>query len=309
LALSLTGEHQLRLVPIAGAGALQNAKDVMFARGVDLGILQTDVLGELKRNPPFLGVEKYLLYITELYDQELHILAGPDIQLIDDLAGRKVNFGLHDSGTYRTASAVFKAVGVQPDITSLSHPLALEKLRRGELSALAYLATKPAQLFQDIRPEENLHFLSIKGNLPQTYTSSVITSDDYRELVAKNAPVNTVAVGTVLVAYAWPTNSERYQRVNRFVRAFFAHLNEIKARRPKWRDFDVTASLSGWTRFPRAEQWLKKTELTPEPDRVTAQNRAPLDRKALEALFRYIAEHGKTQRVNSSGTITSPVDH
>ena len=53
-------QHHLRLLPIAGAGALQNAKDVVFARGIDFGILQTDVLNEIKRNPPFPGVEKYL---------------------------------------------------------------------------------------------------------------------------------------------------------------------------------------------------------------------------------------------------------
>src|SRR5882724_4046160 len=39
LALSIAGEeNRLRLLPIAGAGALQNAKDVIFARGIDFGI-------------------------------------------------------------------------------------------------------------------------------------------------------------------------------------------------------------------------------------------------------------------------------
>src|SRR5262249_25153009 len=93
LALSVAGEqNRLRLLPIAGAGALQNAKDVMFARGIDFAIVQTDVLDDIKRDPPFPGVEKYLQYVTRLYDQELHVLAGPDIQSVDDLKGKKVNF-------------------------------------------------------------------------------------------------------------------------------------------------------------------------------------------------------------------------
>src|SRR6476661_9868942 len=47
LALSLAGEqNRLRVLPIAGAGALQNA------RGIDFAILQTDVLDEIKRDPP-----------------------------------------------------------------------------------------------------------------------------------------------------------------------------------------------------------------------------------------------------------------
>ena len=88
LALALAGEqNRLRLLPIAGAGALQNAKDVLFARGIDFGIVQTDVLDEIKRNPPFPGVDKYLQYITKLYERQVHILAGPDIQSVDDLRG------------------------------------------------------------------------------------------------------------------------------------------------------------------------------------------------------------------------------
>src|SRR5271163_4196460 len=117
LALTLAGEqNHLRLLPIAGTGARQNAMDVVFARGIDFGVVQTDVLEEIKRNPPVPGVEKYLQYVTKLYDQDLHILAGPDIQSIDGLRGKKVNFGLRDSGTYTTATNILNALGVQPDV-------------------------------------------------------------------------------------------------------------------------------------------------------------------------------------------------
>jgi TRAP-type uncharacterized transport system substrate-binding protein len=295
LSLTLAGQqNDLRLLPIAGAGALQNAVDVLFARGIDFGVVQTDVLEEIKRSPPFPGVEKYLQYVTKLYDQEVHILAGPDIQSIDGLTGKKVNFGLRDSGTYTTAKTIFNALGVQPDVTTFPQPLALDRLRRGEISALVYAVTKPQRLFFDIRPDENLHFLPIMADLSPNYTATTITSDDYSELVSKDAPVHTVAVGTVLLSYNWPTKSERYQRMNRFVQAFFLHLKDIKARRPRWREFDVSASVAGWTRFPAAEQWLKKAGLNPEPDKATAQEQVPLDPKEREALFREFANYQRT---------------
>jgi len=75
------------------------------------------------------------------------------------------------------------------------------------------------------------------------------------------------------------------------VQAFFVHLKDIKARRPRWRDFDVTASVAGWTRFPAAEQWLKKAGLTPKPDKATVQEQVPLDPKEREALFREFADY------------------
>jgi hypothetical protein len=159
---------------------------------------------------------------------------------------------------------------------------------------LVYAATKPSRLFQDIRPDENLHFLPITADLSPNYTAITITSDDYPELVSKDAPVNTVAVGTVLVTYNWPTKSERYYQIDRFVKAFFVHLKDIKARRPKWRDFDVSASVGGWTRFPAAEQWLKTAGRAPESDKATVQEQAPLDPKEREALFREFADYQRT---------------
>src|SRR5438270_4935014 len=304
LALTAQAEHdRLRLLPIAGAGASQNAEDVMLTRGVDFGIVQTDVLDETKRNPPFPGVEKYLQYVTKLYDRQVQILAGPDIQSIDDLRWKKVNFGLRDSGSCTTATTIFKALRAEDDVTNLPHPLALDKLRRGEISALVYVATKPSRVFQDIRPDENLHFLPITGKPTTNYAAITITADDYPELVSQDAPVKTVEVGTALVAYNWPTNSERYQRVNHFVQAFFAHIKDFQASHPKWHQFDITSSVSGWTRFPAAEQWLKKAGLTPEESKTTIVHLDAKQRDALfkdfvqrEALFREFAAYQKERR-------------
>jgi uncharacterized protein len=290
IAFALASEHDgIRLLPISGAGASQNVTDVLFTRGVDFGIIQTDVLDEIKRNPPFPGVGKYLEYVTKLYDEQLHILVGPDIQSLSDLQGKKVNFGQRDSGTYTTATNIFKAVGVQPDVTTLPHPLALDKLRRGEISAMVYVGTKPSRMFQDIRPDEKLHFLPVTGNLPKEFTAALITDADYPELVSQIAPVKTVEVGTVLVAYNWPDKSERYARVNHFVQAFFTHLNQIKAIRPKWHPFDVTSEVSGWTRFPGAELWLKKAGLITKSNQVTAL----LDPNQREKLFRAFVDYEK----------------
>ena len=73
LAASLHGaQDHLRILPIAGEGGVQNVTDIVFARGVDIGIIQSDALDGLKHDPLFPGIEKYLHYITKLYDEELH---------------------------------------------------------------------------------------------------------------------------------------------------------------------------------------------------------------------------------------------
>src|SRR5437870_6301573 len=154
---------RLRILPVAGEGAAKDVTDLLFARGIDIALVQTDVLASLKRQDPFPGIENFLQYISKLYDQEVHILAGREIHSLEDLASKPVNFGPLDSGTFLTASAIFGALGVGVEITTFPQPLALDKLRRGEIGALVYTVAKPARLFQAIRPEEGLHFLSISA--------------------------------------------------------------------------------------------------------------------------------------------------
>ena len=63
----------------------------------------------------------------------------------------------------------------------------------------------------------------------------------------------------------------------------FAHVKDIQASHPKWDEFDVTASITGWARFAPAAQWLKKAGLIPGESVTTVVH---LDTKQREALFR-----------------------
>ena len=95
-----------------------------------------------------------------------------EINSIADLASKKVNFGVRDSGSNLTANVIFRALGITLEPTSFSQPVALEKLRQGEISALVYVEGKPARLFQNIRPDENLHFLPMAAtdHIRESYT-------------------------------------------------------------------------------------------------------------------------------------------
>jgi len=170
-------------------------------------------------------------YVTKMYDQEVHILAGREINSIADLASKKVNFGVRDSGSNLTANVIFRALGITVEPTSFSQPIALEKLRQGEISALVYVAGKPARLFQNIRPDENLHFLPIAAtdHLRESYTPASLTAEDYPDLTDADGAISTVAVGNVLAVYNWPAGTERYRKVTRFVRAFFERLHDLQA--------------------------------------------------------------------------------
>lgn len=302
LATVLDGaEDGLRIFPIAGKGSLENIWDIVFARGVDVGLVQSDVLAYAEREKIFPKVGTFIQYVSPLYGEEVHVLARKDIAKIGDLAAKKVNVDGRHSGTYLTANVLFKELKIPVELTTDDQALALEKLKRGEIAALVYVAGKPVRLFADLKPEDNLHFLSVPTTpeLQRIYFSSYLDAQDYPNLIDANAAVPVVGVEAVLAVYAWPPQSPRYRKVARFVDAFFSHLAAFQKppRHPKWHEVShlvLAQPLPGWTRFPEAEKWLKSAALTPhirqEFDTFLEQTRpgdaiSPEDREALFAEY------------------------
>jgi len=267
LVTTLGGAH-LRVLPVAGQGATKDVMDLLFARGIDVGIVHTDVLASLKRQAPFPGIDAFLQYVAKLYDEEIHILANSEIHSLQDLASKRVNFGTTESESFFTASTIFNVLGIGVDITTLPQPVALSKLRSGEIAALVYIVAKPARLFEAIRPEEGFHFLSITdhpsapGALRESYGEATLSAADYPHLIEQGKSVATLSVGTVLAVYNWPSGTERYRNVAHFVETFFGRLAELRMSRhhPKWREVNIEASVPGWTRFAPASQWIKSAE-------------------------------------------------
>ncbi|CAO3402546.1 TAXI family TRAP transporter solute-binding subunit [Azospirillum palustre] len=275
LASVLDDGDTLRVLPMLGKGSIQNLKDVVLLKGIDVGIVQSDVLAYAKRERLLPNLDRRIKYIAKLYNEELHILAGPDVTRIEDLAGRKVNVDVQGSGTSMTASLVFDMLGIRVEPQANDQALALEKLRKGEIAAMAYVAGKPTRLFRDLKAGDGLHFLSIpmSAALLDTYLPSRLTSADYDGLIAPGEQVDTVAVGAVMAVYGWERDLERHRKVARFVDAFFSKFDEFlkPPRHPKWKEVNLAADVPGWTRFEPAEQWLRQASAAKEPQTAAAR--------------------------------------
>ena len=266
----LDDPHSLRVLPVIGKGSVQNITDVLYLRGIDIGIVQSDVLAFIKRNRTHPTIERRIRYITKLYNEEFHLLGGPGVSTVEDLKGKKVNFGVEGSGTYMTTETIFDTLGIDVEPVSYDQALAYEKLRTGEIAAMAYVAGKPTKLFTGLEPEAGIAFIPIPATpeLLETYLPAKLENADYPRLIDENDPVDTVAVGAVMAVYNWDPNGERYRKVANFVEAFFNNFDEFleAPRHPKWQEVNLSAVVPGWTRFAAAQKWLdaQPPPLTPE---------------------------------------------
>src|SRR5438067_12735163 len=80
-----------RVLPVGGKGSLQNLADLKYLRGIDMAIVQSDVLEYAKEQRVVPGIEVSLTYITRLYNEEFHLLARSEIRKFSALANKKVN--------------------------------------------------------------------------------------------------------------------------------------------------------------------------------------------------------------------------
>ena len=250
-----------RLVPVIGKGPLQNLTDLRFLRGIDLAIVQSDALDYAREQRLLPGIES-LTYIAKLYNEEFHLLARPNIKTITDLSGQTVNVDLRASGTAVTASRLFDLLKITATLTNDNQEVALQKLRKGEIAALAFLTAKPASLFRDLKASDGLRLLSIPLTARVTGANAPtrITAADYPDLVAADQPADTIAVGSLLMAADLRMVPERYRNVSNFVEALFNGFQTLTepGHHPKWQEVNIAANVPAWVRYPPAEQWLQR---------------------------------------------------
>ncbi|WP_230529909.1 TAXI family TRAP transporter solute-binding subunit [Microvirga roseola] len=261
LANVLDGEN-LRVLPMIGRGSLQNLKDIMFLRGVDIGIVQMDAREQLKAESLHDDASKRLRFITRLYNEEIHIIANREITDIRQLDGKKVNIDKDGSGTNLTARLIFDKLGIKPDVTTFDQASSYAQLKSGEIEAAVYVAGRPVRAIAEFQGDGRFHLLPIpfEGEIAESYFPARFTNADYPRLVDEGKTVDTLAVGSLLAVFNWPVNSDRYNRVKRFVDSFFSRFDEFlqAGRHPKWKEVNLAADVPGWERVKPAQDWLDR---------------------------------------------------
>lgn len=265
IAAALDDGESLRVVPMVGKGPAQSLKDVMFMRGVDMGITHTNVLKHFARTGE-LGprISSQVTYIAKLFNEEMHVVARAEMRDLGALQGKTVNIGMAGSGAEITARLVFEALGITVREVHLNEADALAKLKTGGIDATVVVAGKPTPILKQLDRDDGLKLLGvpyIKG-LEADYYPATLDNDDYPALIADGERVDTISVCAVLVSFNWETNSKRYRKITRFIDRFFSNFDALQAppRHPKWQQVNFAATLEGWKRSPAAQAWIDRAK-------------------------------------------------
>jgi branched-chain amino acid transport system substrate-binding protein len=297
LASVLDDGDNFRLLPIVGRGSVQGVADILFLKGVDLGIVRSDTLDYIEKKGYATNIGKQFSFVAKLYNEEMHVLAPKSIAKLADLDGKTVAVGLANGGTFVTALTIFERLNIRPHFLYIEQRVALDKLKRGEIDAVVAVEGKPLTEIAQMSGEE-LHFVPIDYEKPlrAEYLPAQLTAEDYPGLIPAGQSVDTVAVSAVLAVYNWQPHTERYRRLVLFVDAFFGKVKALQRPpfHPKWREVALAAPLAGWTRFEPAQAWLDRNA---RPAAPSADNQGrPANANAgedREALFQQFLEWRK----------------
>lgn len=264
MASVLNDGDNLRILPIVSYGAASNLDDLLYLRGVDAAVTQSDVFEYFRTQRKTLNLEHRVQYVIRLPISELHILARNDVQSLEDLRGKKVNFGPAGTGASLTGTIVFQRLGINVDQVMIDQPTALQKLQSGQVDAIARVIPKPIDFFGKIPQNSGLHLVNIPftKKFEDLYTLGEFTKQDYPNLLQGQDRIDTIAVPAVLAVFNWPKNTDRYNRVERFIEYLFSRWDTLQhpPYHPKWRDVNLAATVPGWTRFSAAEQLLQQMQ-------------------------------------------------
>jgi uncharacterized protein len=295
IAIVVNDADNLRVLPVVSDGALTNVRDVLFLKGVDLGITTVQILNDLRKSgEDGPNIDRYISYVAPLSVDTLHILARPGINTIEDLKGKKVSFNSKGSGTARFTPLVFKELGINVEETTMPQGDAIQAMRDGQLDATACSCPMPLPAFPNVKPEWGFKFLDVPyvPAFEQDYVPASISYENYPNLVSKDKKVETIATSTVLIAFNRPRNTDHYRRIAKFVEAFFTKFDELRKppRHPAWRSVNVMATIRGWQRFPAAQEWINHNAkavaaLRPTPVLEQAAHAVPSTPAEQERLF------------------------
>lgn len=261
LARALDDGDNMRLLPIVTRGPFDNMADLLLLKGVDAAILFGDTLEHFQKVERVPRLLERVNYVANLFPSEVHIFVRPEINSIQDLAGKPVNFNSQGTAAAYTGPLIFRRLGIQVQEKFDPHPTAMREMRTSDkYAATFWVTTKPIEPLAkgDFPPGFKLLTVPYTKELEDLYLPATLENTDYPKLIAQGQKVDTVSVPTLLAVYNWPEGSDRHRRMLKFVDYLFQRLPSLQKPPydPAWKNVNLAAAVPGWRRFEPVQRKL-----------------------------------------------------
>ena len=258
----LVKSRNIKLNVFDSAGSVQNVYAVYKAPGVQLGIVQSDVLAfitKIQTDAALTRVADKTRMVFPLYNEEVHLLGQQGIVDFDDLADRVVAVGEEGSGTYLTAKILFEVSGVKPrELVAAGTDEALSQLKQKKIDAMFYVAGQPVKLFSEaVTAQDKLALIPITNkSILDFYLDVEIPAKTYGW---QDQVINTIAVKAVLVSYDF--RGINCENVGKFAKTLQDNLEWLRTNgHPKWKSVDLNAQVKGWEQYDCVSKYLRPSQ-------------------------------------------------
>ncbi|MEJ2227730.1 MAG: TAXI family TRAP transporter solute-binding subunit [Alphaproteobacteria bacterium] len=256
------GEN-MRVLGIMTKGSIQNVHDLLYLKGVDVGLVSADTFDDIIKAGKIRSITDRLQYITQLHVNTLQLLVRSDIKTIKDLAGKKVAVAKKGSSSAALGIKVLKKEGVKADVHMIGWTNGFQKVKTGEFAGVFTAFVKgQTTIFSSIDPKSGMHLLPISFDkyADEYYVPIFLDHKDYPNLIAEGESIETLGSPVVLAVYNWPRGTDRFRKVARFIEYFFKRFDTLRKPpyHPAWKEINLAAKVPGWKRYWYAEEVLKK---------------------------------------------------
>ncbi len=253
LAFVLDGVNDLRVLPVMGKGAGQNAYDLRYLRGIDIAFVRTDSLDQLRRDKRVGKRPVAHRHHRPLFNDELHVVAPREITDIRQLAGRKVSLDVRAAAPTCRGGRCCPGSGL-PSRSSTSTSRGRSPCWSGARSPpSSRWRPSPWRFWPSSRPATRFHLLDVPfaDGVAESYMPAELAHADYPLLAPGGKTVRTLAVApswrpitgrrAASAMPASPASSMPSSASTTFLKP---------PRHPKWREVNLAAEVADWPRFP-----------------------------------------------------------
>ena len=267
-------QADIDLSVVTSKGSIENVYAVYQRPGVQLGIVQSDVLAFISRlesDPTLTRIAKKTRMVFPLYNEEVHVLGRRGIGDFEELTGKRVAIGREGSGTYLTARVLLQLSEVKPATTLLiDTDEALAELKAGRIDAMFYVAGYPVKLMQEgVSEADELALVPITSkSVLELYPAAEIPASTYGWQPAR---VPTVAAKAVIVSFDYRFRD--CDNVGRFAEVMARRLDWlVQNGHPKWKTVDLNYKLKGWEQYGCVKKYLGLAGASATPGILSDEN-------------------------------------